>query len=501
MEKTDDHTPWNCPGRAARNAGRPPGPAKPTMTTRIVSSVANLMERIEMAARRIDPEVEAALQRRWNELPSRVRTPAQLLGRRSAGCEGTHGVFPQCNFGCRPCYHSADANRVRIDGPHTLTAVDAQMAFARQQRGPGQFAQLIGGEVSLLNPDDHAEALLAMRRHGRIPMSFSHGDFDYDYLESLALGPDGQPRFKQIAFAIHIDSTMTGRRSVPRPSSETELDDERHRVAEMFHRLKREHGISHYLAHNMTVTPQNLESVPMVIANNRDVGYRMFSFQPAAYVGHERRWAEGFGTIGGDDVWARIEQGAGTRLPYRGLQFGDLRCSRSSWGAFVQDRYVPVIDDNDTNDLAARDEFFRTFPGPLGQGSAAAKGLKVALSIAMRPQIVPTLGRWAKRFVVRSGGVRSLRWLWSARRVTFVMHRFMDASDVAAAWGHMQSGTVDDIDHPVVVETAERLAACAYSMAHPETGEMVPACVQHSVLDPEQNRELVELLPRKAAAT
>jgi hypothetical protein len=32
-------------------------------------------------------------------------------------------------------------------------------------------------------------------------------------------------------------------------------------------------------------------------------------------------------------------------------------------------------------------------------------------------------------------------------------------------------------------------------MAHPETGELVPACVQHSVLDPQENFSLAALLP------
>ncbi len=32
-------------------------------------------------------------------------------------------------------------------------------------------------------------------------------------------------------------------------------------------------------------------------------------------------------------------------------------------------------------------------------------------------------------------------------------------------------------------------------MAHPETGELVPACVQHSVLDPGENAALRRLLP------
>ncbi len=41
----------------------------------------------------------------------------------------------------------------------------------------------------------------------------------------------------------------------------------------------------------------------------------------------------------------------------------------------------------------------------------------------------------------------------------------------------------------------ERLASCHYAMAPPETGELVPACVQHCVLDPVENIELRKLLP------
>jgi sulfatase maturation enzyme AslB (radical SAM superfamily) len=125
--------------------------------------------RLERATRPVDPEVRAVLGRRWTELPEGARTPAQVLGRHAVGCEGTHGVFPRCNLACTPCYHSRDANRVRIDGAHTLAEVGRQMALLRRRRGPRAHAQLIGGEVSLLDPDDHAAALRLMRRYGREP--------------------------------------------------------------------------------------------------------------------------------------------------------------------------------------------------------------------------------------------------------------------------------------------------------------------------------------------
>ncbi len=78
------------------------------------------------ATRPVDPQSRTVLARRWAGLPEHVRTPAQALGRIAVGCEGTHGVFPRCNLACTPCYHSRDANRVRVDGAHTLREVDSQ---------------------------------------------------------------------------------------------------------------------------------------------------------------------------------------------------------------------------------------------------------------------------------------------------------------------------------------------------------------------------------------
>ena len=69
----------------------------------------------------------------------------------------------------------------------------------------------------------------------------------------------------------------------------------------------------------------------------------------------------------------------------------------------------------------------------------------------------------------------------------------MDAEQVKPAWQLVQQGVV--ADDPLIKETQERLGSCMYAMAHPETGEIVPACVQHSVLDPIENIGLRTLLP------
>ena len=90
----------------------------------------------ELRTRPVHPETARVLQERWAAVPEAVRTPAQTVGRHAVGCDGTHGVFPKCNLTCTQCYHSADANKVRLDGAHAVREVDAQMAFLRERRGP-----------------------------------------------------------------------------------------------------------------------------------------------------------------------------------------------------------------------------------------------------------------------------------------------------------------------------------------------------------------------------
>ena len=450
------------------------------------------LRELELATRPQSPELEAALARRWEELPAHVRTPAQMLGRRTAGCEGTHGVFPRCDLACTPCYHSSDANRVRIDGDHTVREVTAQMATLRAHRGPGQNAQLIGGEVTLLAPDDHAAALQAMLHAGRKPMSMSHGDFDYDHLEALALDPrTGRPRFTHLSFAGHFDSMMFGRRGIRRAAREADLHPYRAAFCQGFARLEREHGITSYLAHNMTVTPRNLGQVAEVIEAVHDMGFRMMSFQPAAAVGNPSRWKEDYDQVTADLVWAEIERGAGARVPFKALQIGDERCNRTGYGAYVGEKWIPLLDDRVPADHAARDAFVETFGGMDFAAPRRLLAVKLARALAPRPRAVLTGVRWAGRFARRAGGVRALH-ADPPRALTFVMHSFMDARRVRPAWDALQRG--ERSDDPEIRAAQERLLACSYAMAHPESDTLVPACAQHAVLDPRENVALQALL-------
>jgi hypothetical protein len=445
--------------------------------------------------RPVHPDTERALARRWAQLPDAVRTPAQLLGQRSSGCEGTHGVFPRCNLACTPCYHAREANSVRVDGEHTLDQIDRQMAYLRATRGTGQHAQLIGGEVTLLGPEAHAQALQTMERHGRKPMSMTHGDFDYEYLERLAVDPAGRPRFGLLRFAGHFDSLMLGRRGVERPGSEADLHPHRRRFVANFERLQREHGVRFDLAHNMTVTPRNLGQVSEVVRACLEMRFGMMSFQPAAYVGNPKRWREEFGEVTIDRVWSEIERGVGTRLPWRHLQMGDERCNRSVHGILVGDRWVPALDDTDPADLRVRDALLQRVGGMDFDRPAPIVAVAVARLLARDPSLVALAVGWAARLARRVGWRRLLR--SRPRALTFVVHAFMNASVVRPAWEALERG--ETAQDPEVRAAQERLRACSYAMAHPDEDRLVPACVQHAVLDPQENLALRELLPLHGA--
>ncbi|MGI8522431.1 MAG: hypothetical protein ACR2K3_03840 [Nocardioides sp.] len=378
------------------------------------------------------------------------------------------------------------------------------MRLLEQARGPRAHTQLIGGEVSLLDPEDHAAALAAMRRHGREPMSMSHGDFDSAYLRALALDENGTPRFRRLSFAAHFDSLMRGRIGIPRPRTEVELNPYRATFVEMFRDLRRDHGVRSYLAHNMTITPANLDQVEHVVADVSGMGFSMLSFQPAAHVGDERRWTGGdYRAVGIDDVWERLEAGLGQRIAWQALQFGDPRCNRSAFGIRVDDHWMPMFDPDSEADLAARDRALAHFGGVnFGGTTPLVLVVKVLRVLVRYPGDLSVAVAWVRRLVERSGGVRRVWVSWRRGGVapmTYVVHNFMDAADVAPAWRLMQAGRI--ATDPAVRATQERLSACTYAMAHPETGELVPACVQHSVLDPGENEQLRRLLPLTVAGS
>jgi hypothetical protein len=173
------------------------------------------------------------------------------------------------------------------------------------------------------------------------------------------------------------------------------------------------------------------------------------------------------------------------------LQIGDERCNRTAYGAVVGSRWVPILDDREPRDHVVRDRFFEAFGGMDFIAPPGVLAGRLARAFARHPRMLTDALAWSARFGARAGLVPLVR--HGARALTFVMHSFMDARHVRPAWEGLRRGELSD--DPPVREAQERLQACSYAMAHPESGELVPACAQHSVLDPEENLRLTEVLP------
>ena len=139
------------------------------------------------------------------------------------------------------------------------------------------------------------------------------------------------------------------------------------------------------------------------------------------------------------------------------------------------------------------DSFVAAFGGMDFVAPAPVTAARVVRALASEPRALPRLAGYGARLLRRAGGVRALR-KDPPQAITYVMHAFMDAKTVRPAWEAMERGETSHAD-PDVQATIERLRSCSYAMAHPEDGRTVPACAQHSVLDPLENIKLMELLP------
>lgn len=336
-------------------------------------------------------------------------------------------------------------------------------------------------------------------------MSFTHGDFDYDYLKRLAVN-QGRRRFDRIDFAVHFDMEMKGRSGAQHVKTEMDLTPFRQRFVHMFQTLRREFGVRYYIAHNMTVQQSNLPYIAQAVKEMKNMGFRLLSFQPAAKQGNDKRWVLNLRQVDDDDgemVWKEIEKGMGIRLPYSLFQMGDVRCNRMSVCAVVGPKgshhttVFPLFDDLCPQDVEARDLVMTHVGNIVLKPKVLA--LKILRILLRRPWLIIPALLWCLRIAKRAGGIIPIL-RWGITPLTIVMHRFMDADDVSKAWELMEAGvSTEDLKvekaGPRIRETMQRLASCSYAMAQPDTGRVVPACVQHSIYDPIENKELAKQLP------
>ncbi len=261
------------------------------------------------------------LSRRWETLPQSVQTPNQLAGVGGIACGATHGVLERCNFACTSCYLTDIANKTK---PLPFEEVKLQLDKLRAELGPGGKAQITAGEVTLLPLEELGQIVAYAVSIGLDPMVMTNGERilnEPDYLVELVA------RYGLRKISIHIDSTQRGRPGWRADQREPELNELRERFADLLNDVRRETGIHLHAAHTITVTEDNVDDVPSIVAwaLSRPDAFRLLSFLPVAPVGRtEDQRAEAL-SIGG--LWERMCQPFGRTLNRNAMLFGHPECN------------------------------------------------------------------------------------------------------------------------------------------------------------------------------
>lgn len=443
----------------------------------------------------LDAERKQARERIFEEMgPVAQSQNHQFLGKISTGCAATHNVLERCDFYCTACYLTDEANHTP---PLPFEQVKIQLDEIRKRLGPSANTQITAGEVTLL---PRAELIRIVRYAidiGLDPMVMTHGQHflnDPTYLHQLMVEGGLQK------IAVHIDVTQKGRKFLKPGMREKDLNPLRDQFANMIRDARRITGLTLNAAHNLTITEQNYEDVPDVMAwaeRNNDA-FRMFSFQPTADVGRTKAQVQ---TNRQAEIWKKIC----THMPHgpsnqHTFTFGHPDCNTTSllWvvrfngehhlmevkreGATIDERFFSEVLDSSFNGF-----YMDGVDNALLTGKFLGMFARSPKFLWQWPAYAAYRGwldrSWSLRFLktVLTGGE------WSCMPMILVVHNFMSR---------------EDIDTP---KGQERLKACAFTLPVEIDGEMrmVSMCEMNATdLRKKKNLQAQELfkIQRKDAA-
>jgi hypothetical protein len=394
-------------------------------------------------------ETRANLQRSWQRLDPRYRTPHQMLGRQGNGCGATIGAMPRCDFACRGCYLGEEANRIPAA---SLEDLKRQIDHLRPLLGNAGNLQLTDGEITLRPDDEVIELIRYAIQVGLIPMLMTHGD-------SFRRRPGLMERYVREGglreISIHVDTTQRGRKGARwrQAATEAELNPLREEFADMVRAARRATGAPIRCATTMTVTRENVTGVADVmrwLTRHADV-FRLISFQPIAQVG---RTEDGLGGgVSVDELWAEVARGLDTSVGTleRSYQWlGHPGCNRFVHGFVARsDRaastsYLPVRVDGDGVGPDVVDGFLRRFGGVTFRRDSGVEAFVRIVSLFARApgfalrHLWPFARYWLQRLDAGHPW-RALRALFAGRLRTeslvVVSHHFMSPQQLETALG------------------------------------------------------------------
>lgn len=412
----------------------------------------------------VPTDARALLQEKWNELDPQFRTDRQIYGRNEEGCGGTVGAMPKCDFACRGCYLTHQANRVP---EMPLPDVKRQLDRLRAYLGPGGNLQLTDGELTLRDESELIQLIRYARTIGLIPMLMTHGDTirqDPGLLERLMIlgGLD------EISF--HIDTTQRGRIGFRHAAFERELNPLRVEFAEIVRAVRKKTGLPIRVASTITVGQAAVEQIPEILdcmMEHADV-YRMISFLPLAQVGRTETGLGGGVSI--EDLWDQVSTSLGIDAKAWHWHMGHPSCNRFLMGMRVENShgppaYLPLSMAASPDDNRFMREFFAVFGGITFRADRGAEKFARAIGMILRAPRLMTLGSIAYgwRLLRRVDSGPRIRTLWRCatgrirfHRLTIASHHFMSRTEVESPLGR------------------ERIDHCVFKVA--DGGRMVSMC-------------------------
>ncbi len=417
----------------------------------------------------VPSESKRLLSEKWDALSEEFRTPQQLYGRHQEGCGATIGAMPKCDFACRGCYLSANANRIPAS---PIEDIKKQIRTLRAFLGPKGNLQLTDGELTLRDTDDVIHLIQYAYEVGLTPMLMTHGDtFRQDATLLPRLVQEGGLR----ELSLHIDTTQRGRLGYKHAVNETDLNPLRLEFAERIRSIRRDTGISLRTASTVTVTRENLAEVGEVFRCLLDLSdvYHLVSFLPAAQVGRSQA---GFG--GGvrmEDIWRELSLESARDLQHHLWVQGHPECNTMITGVSVQDghspvRFLPLV----SGGQSPREEFPRKFVQRFGgidfrdDTSRTAKLRATGLLLHAPKLMLWDGGRWLyaqiKHLYPEQRIMRLRQWCRGdikTRPFSVVVHQFMSREEVDSPLGQ------------------ERLAHCTFKV--PDGDRLISMCEMNTL--------------------
>jgi hypothetical protein len=352
-------------------------------------------------------ELAHLLQARLDHFLPRLRTPRQVLGRRSTvGCVALE-VTQRCNLDCTLCYLS-DYSESVPDPP--LDELKHKADNIKRLFGVQTNVQITGGDPTLRRRDELVEIVRYVAAIGLNPALFTNGiKCSRDLLAELrAVG--------LVDVAFHVDLTQERKGY----TSELQLNE----VREDY--LERARGLGLAIIFNTTVCDQNLDEIPALVQffvrHAGELG--MASFQMQADTGRGILHKRGR-PLTRQLMQRLIDDACGTRISWDNVLIGHPECHNIGYTLVVGgERVIDLFDD-----AAVIERFLRDFGTVvLDRSDVPRSALKVMRHIfTTQPAWLGFGGRFAARLTAKLVAAMLATRSTRIGKLSFFMQNFQDA--------------------------------------------------------------------------